>query len=202
MRAKQAEAGRKLAMLSGRRQMVDAGVALRESTMSSTRRASGFARFERMSRRIDQADAEAQALAELYESPDSIWEAKTESREQSRSRRGRTRRDQSPAHREATPLIEAGRKARQMCDTAELEAAKAQLIYAVSPLPILDPPRCPPISLLSSFPFPRIAVLERWLFSPVIPLALGRMVNMVLPARVAPDGSLMPEAARISSPPW
>ena len=82
MRAKQAEARRKLASLSARRQIVEAGRALRGSTCSSTHGANGFARFERMSQQIDQADAEAQALAELYESPESRWEAETESREQ------------------------------------------------------------------------------------------------------------------------
>jgi phage shock protein A len=82
MRAKQAEARRKLASLSARRQMIEAGRALRGSTCSSTRTANGFARFERMSERIDQADAEAQALAELDESPESHWETETESREQ------------------------------------------------------------------------------------------------------------------------
>jgi phage shock protein A len=82
MRAKQAEARRKLASLSSRRQMVDAGSALRGSTCSDSHGANGFARFERMSRQIDEAEAEAQALAELYESPESRWEAETESREQ------------------------------------------------------------------------------------------------------------------------
>jgi phage shock protein A len=82
MRAKHAEARRKLASLSARRQMVEAGRALRGSTASIARRANGFARFDRMSEQIDQADAEAQALTELYESPDSRWESETESREQ------------------------------------------------------------------------------------------------------------------------
>ena len=84
MRAKQAEARRKLASLSARRQMGEAGRALRGLTgCSSTHPANGFARFEEMSRRIDQADAEAQALAELYESPESHWESEADSREQS-----------------------------------------------------------------------------------------------------------------------
>jgi phage shock protein A len=82
MRAKHAEARRKLASLSARRQMVEAGRALRGSTDSSAHGANGFARFERMSQRIDQAEAEAQALTELYESPESRWESDTESREQ------------------------------------------------------------------------------------------------------------------------
>jgi phage shock protein A len=84
MRAKHAEARRKLASLSARRQMVEAGRALRGSTESSTHGTNGFARFERMSQQIDQAEAEAQALTELYESPESRWESETESREQAR----------------------------------------------------------------------------------------------------------------------
>lgn len=81
MRAKQAEARRKLASLSVRRQMVEAGRALRGSVSSSAHAGNGFARYELMSQQIDHADAEAQALAELYESTESRLESEVESRE-------------------------------------------------------------------------------------------------------------------------
>ncbi len=84
MRAKEAEARRKLASLSARRQMVEAGRALRGMTCSSSRGTNGFARFERMSQRIDQAEAEARALAELHESGETDLEADIASREHAR----------------------------------------------------------------------------------------------------------------------
>jgi phage shock protein A len=66
MRAKLVEARGKLAGLSARRRVVEAGNALRGATFESSNGTRGFARFERMRRRIDQAEAEAQALGELW----------------------------------------------------------------------------------------------------------------------------------------
>jgi phage shock protein A len=82
MRAKQAEARRKLASLSARRQTAKAERALQGSMSDSSLSGNGFARFERMAQQIDLADAEAQALTELYEPPDSRLESGAESREQ------------------------------------------------------------------------------------------------------------------------
>jgi phage shock protein A len=65
MRAKLAEARGKLASLSARRQVVEAGRSLRTAAFPSPREARGFARFERMRRRVEQAEAEAEALGEL-----------------------------------------------------------------------------------------------------------------------------------------
>jgi phage shock protein A len=84
MKAKHAEARRKLASLSARRRMAEAGRAARAMACDSSRGTNGFARFERMHAQLDQAEAEALALAELSESPDARWEAETESREQGR----------------------------------------------------------------------------------------------------------------------
>jgi phage shock protein A len=84
MRAKHDEARRKLASLSARSRMAEAGRALRGMTNEAARECNGFARFERMHRHLDQAESEAEALAELCESPESRWEAETESREQAR----------------------------------------------------------------------------------------------------------------------
>ena len=53
-------------------------------TCSSSRGTNGFARFERMSQRIDQAEAEARALAELHESGETDLEADIASREHAR----------------------------------------------------------------------------------------------------------------------
>jgi phage shock protein A len=67
MRAKLAEARGKLASLSARRQVVEAGRSLRGTACQSPRGARGFARFERMRRRVEQAEAETKALGELCE---------------------------------------------------------------------------------------------------------------------------------------
>src|SRR5262249_50332433 len=82
MHAKQAEARRKLASLSARQQMAEAGRALRGASSRQAVAENGFARFERMSQQVDLANAEAQALAELYETPESCSESEAESREQ------------------------------------------------------------------------------------------------------------------------
>jgi phage shock protein A len=84
MRAKQAEARRKLESLSARRQLAETGRALRGMACASSHKANGFARFEQMHRQIDQAEFEADALGELYESTDWSPEAEAESNEQAR----------------------------------------------------------------------------------------------------------------------
>jgi phage shock protein A len=84
MRAKQAEARRKLASLSGRRRVAQTGRALHTMASGSSSGANGFARFEKMHRRIEQAEAEAEALGELYESADLSLEADAEAREEAR----------------------------------------------------------------------------------------------------------------------
>jgi phage shock protein A len=67
MRAKLAEARGKLASLTARRQVVEVGRSLRRTASQSPRGARGFTRFERMRRRVEQAEAEAEALGELCE---------------------------------------------------------------------------------------------------------------------------------------
>jgi phage shock protein A len=84
MRAKQAEARRKLASLSARRQVAETGRALRGMARESACGTNGFARFERMHHQIEQAEAEAEALGELYESDAWSLEAESESRERAR----------------------------------------------------------------------------------------------------------------------
>ena len=84
MKAKQAEARRKLASLSARRQVAETSRALRGMGAPFAHGANGFARFERMHRQIEQAEAEAQALAELHEGSESSLEAEAASREQAR----------------------------------------------------------------------------------------------------------------------
>jgi phage shock protein A len=65
MRAKLAEAEGKLAGLSANRRFFEADRALQGTAVESSRGARGFARFERMRRRIDQSVAEAEALGEI-----------------------------------------------------------------------------------------------------------------------------------------
>ncbi len=84
MRAKQAEARRKLASLTARRQVAQSGRALHGMATGSSGLTNGFARFEKMHQQIEQAEAEAQALGELYESTALSLEAEAESREQAR----------------------------------------------------------------------------------------------------------------------
>jgi phage shock protein A len=84
MRAKEAEARRKLATLAARRQVAQTSRVQHEITGGYSSRTSGFARFERMNHQIEQAEAEAEALRELYETADVSIEAEIESREQAR----------------------------------------------------------------------------------------------------------------------
>jgi phage shock protein A len=84
MRAKLAEARRKLESLSARRQLAETGRVLRGVAVRASQKANGFARFERMDRQIAQAEAEADALGELYASAEISLEAEAESREQAR----------------------------------------------------------------------------------------------------------------------
>jgi phage shock protein A len=84
MRAKHAEAGRKLASLSATRQIAENGRAARGMTGKSSSCTNGFARFEGMRRQIKQAEAEAEVLAELDERVEWDVEAEAESRERAR----------------------------------------------------------------------------------------------------------------------
>jgi phage shock protein A len=84
MRAKQAEARRKLASLSARRQVAQTGRALQGMASRTSSGTNGFARFEKMHRQIEEAEAEAEALGELYESAEVSLEAEAESRERAR----------------------------------------------------------------------------------------------------------------------
>jgi phage shock protein A len=84
MRAKQAEARRKLESLSARRQLAESGRAVRGMAVVSSQKTNGFARFEKMHRQIEQAGAEAEAMAELCEDSELNLEAEAESREQAR----------------------------------------------------------------------------------------------------------------------
>jgi phage shock protein A len=85
MKAKQAEARRKLASLSARRQAAQASRALRGRGGEFPHRPRGFARFEQMRRQVEQAEAEAEALGELFEDPASCLDDEAEAREQSRA---------------------------------------------------------------------------------------------------------------------
>jgi phage shock protein A len=84
MRAKQAEARRKLESLSARRQVAQTSRDLHGMVSRSTRGSNGFARFEKMHRQIEQAEAEAEALGELYDTAELSLEAESESRERAR----------------------------------------------------------------------------------------------------------------------
>jgi phage shock protein A len=83
MRAKQAEARRKLESLSARRQLAETGRAVRGMAVKSSP-TNGFARYEKMHRQIEQAEAEAEAMGELCENSELNLEAEAESREQAR----------------------------------------------------------------------------------------------------------------------
>jgi phage shock protein A len=82
MRAKQAEARRKLESLAARRQVAQNGRDLHGMVSRSRRGSNGFARFEKMHRQIEQAEAEAEVLGELYETTELSLEADIAAREQ------------------------------------------------------------------------------------------------------------------------
>jgi phage shock protein A len=84
MRAKLAEARRRLDGLSARRQLVAARRSLHATAVEPPHGANGFARFERMRRQIEQAEAESEALGELYEEPGPVPDAEAGSREGAR----------------------------------------------------------------------------------------------------------------------
>jgi phage shock protein A len=84
MRAKQAEARRKLESLSARRQLAETGRAVSGMAAWPSRKPNGFARFERMERQIAQAEAEAEALGELCSNAECSLEAEAETRERAR----------------------------------------------------------------------------------------------------------------------
>src|SRR6516162_2821533 len=67
MRAKLAEARRKLASLSARRQVTETSRVCHGLAGASLGGENGFRRFEKMHRQIEEAEAQAQALGELYE---------------------------------------------------------------------------------------------------------------------------------------
>jgi phage shock protein A len=84
MRAKESEARRKLASLAARRQAAQNSRASCEIAGGYSSRTNGFARFERMHHQIEQAEAESEALAELYENAAVRLEAEIASREEAR----------------------------------------------------------------------------------------------------------------------
>jgi phage shock protein A len=88
IRAKQVEARSKLASLSSRLQIVESGRALRGRACRSSSGTDGFARFQKMRRQIEQAEAEAEFLVELEERVEWSLETEAESRERARARRG------------------------------------------------------------------------------------------------------------------
>lgn len=84
MKAKEAEARRKLASLAARRQIAQNSRAAHEIATGCSSRINGFTRYERMHHRIEQAEAEADALGELCESAEARLEAEIASREEAR----------------------------------------------------------------------------------------------------------------------
>jgi phage shock protein A len=84
LKAKRAEARRKLASLAARRQIARNSRVLHEIAAGNSTRTTGFARFERIHEQVEQAEAEADALGELYEHAEVRLEAETASREQAR----------------------------------------------------------------------------------------------------------------------
>jgi phage shock protein A len=84
IKAKEAEARRKLASLAARRQLAQNSRASHEIAGAYSIRTIGFARFEKMQHQIEQAEAEADALRELHESADVRCGAEIATREQNR----------------------------------------------------------------------------------------------------------------------
>ena len=84
MRAKHAEATRKLASLSARRQIAANGRAVHGLACTYLSGTSGFARYERMRKQLEHADVEAELLAELGNAVGWGFEAAAESRQRAR----------------------------------------------------------------------------------------------------------------------
>jgi phage shock protein A len=88
MKAKHAEAGRKLASLSARRQIAANGRAFRRLAWTSSSGTNGFARYERMRSQIEHAEVEAEVLSEIDDRVE--WELETEVESRERARRVET----------------------------------------------------------------------------------------------------------------
>ena len=88
MKAKHAEAGRKLVSLSARRQITANGRAFRQMAWTSSSGTTGFARYERMRSQIEHAEVEAEVLSELDDRVE--WELETEFESRERARRVET----------------------------------------------------------------------------------------------------------------
>ena len=84
MKAKHAEAGRKLASLSASRQIAANGRAIRGMACVSSSDTNGFARYERMRNQIEYAEVEAEIILVFDDLVESSLEAKVESIERSR----------------------------------------------------------------------------------------------------------------------
>jgi phage shock protein A len=83
MKAKHAEARRKLASLSARRRTSEAFRAARGAGLAPAGR-DGFSRYARLREDIELAEAQAEALAELQEGPDDRWTAQAEDKARGR----------------------------------------------------------------------------------------------------------------------
>jgi phage shock protein A len=84
MKAKHAEAGRKLASLSARRQIAANGRAFRRLAWTSSSGTNGFARYEHMRSQIEHAEVEAEVQSELDDRVERELETEVESRERAR----------------------------------------------------------------------------------------------------------------------
>jgi phage shock protein A len=84
MRAKHAEATRKLASLSARRRIAANCRAVQGIACIYSSSTSGFARYERMRKQIEHADVEAELLTVLGDEAEWRFEAEAESRERAR----------------------------------------------------------------------------------------------------------------------
>ena len=84
MKAKQAEAGRKLASLSAKRLIAANGRAVGGMARTSPSGTNGFARYERMRKQIEHAAVEAEVLTELGDGLEWSLEDEAESREHTR----------------------------------------------------------------------------------------------------------------------
>jgi phage shock protein A len=84
MKAKLADARRKLESLSARRQLAETSRALHGMAGRPALQANGFARFERMERQIAQSEAEAEAFEELCVGTEWTLDTAAESKERAR----------------------------------------------------------------------------------------------------------------------